>query len=122
MNQILFVYLRTIFMAKMRNDKKYTARHEQLARLVKVWGHSVRIAIVQFLAKQNTCYFGGIHELPITKATVFQHLKELKNPGLMLSEIGTPKIKDCINKKNGGLLGNCSMSLWGSAFAKKNCC
>ena len=44
-------------------------------------GHPARIAILDFLAKRDTCYFGDIHdELPIAKATVSQHLKELKIP------------------------------------------
>ena len=50
---------------------------------------------------QKTCYFGDIHEeLPIAKATVSQHLKELKNAGLIQGEVETPKVKYCINRKN----------------------
>ncbi|HON98233.1 MAG TPA: winged helix-turn-helix domain-containing protein, partial [Bacteroidales bacterium] len=49
----------------------------------------------------DTCYFGEIHkELPISKATVSQHLKELKYAGLIDGEIEAPKVKYCINKKN----------------------
>ncbi|MCG0147928.1 helix-turn-helix domain-containing protein [Phocaeicola vulgatus] len=60
-------------------NKDYSIRQEQLARFAKAMGHPARIAILQFLAKQETCYFGDIHEeLPIAKATVSQHLKELK--------------------------------------------
>lgn len=55
----------------MENNKKYTARQVQLARFTKALGHPARISILQFLAKQETCYFGDIHEeLPIAKATV----------------------------------------------------
>lgn len=51
--------------------------------------------------KTETCYFGDIHEeLPIAKATVSQHLKELKNAGLIQGEVETPKVKYCINRKN----------------------
>jgi len=42
----------------MENDKKYTARQEQLARFAKALGHPARISIMQFLAKQESCYFG----------------------------------------------------------------
>jgi len=49
----------------------------------------------------DSCYFGDIHnELPIAKATVSQHLKELKNAGLIQGEIETPKVKYCINREN----------------------
>ena len=60
--------------------KQYTEKQEQLARFAKAMGHPARIAILSFLAKQDSCYFGDIHEeLPIAKATVSQHLKELKD-------------------------------------------
>ena len=56
-------------------NKDYSIRQEQLARFAKAMGHPARIAILQFLAKQETCYFGDINEeLPIAKATVSQHL------------------------------------------------
>lgn len=74
---------------------------EQLARFSKAMGHPARIAILEFLAKQKCCYFGEINEeLPIAKATVSQHLKELKDAGLIQGEIETPKVKYCINKEN----------------------
>lgn len=85
----------------MDEKKDYTATQEQLARFAKALGHPARIAIMHFLAKQKTCYFGDIHEeLPIAKATVSQHLKELKNAGLIQGEVETPKVKYCINRKN----------------------
>ena len=78
-------------------NKDYSIRQEQLARFAKAMGHPARIAILQFLAKQETCYFGDIHEeLPIAKATVSQHLKELKDAGLIQGEVEAPKVKYCI--------------------------
>ena len=82
-------------------DKAYSIRQEQLARFAKAMGHPARIAILQFLARQETCYFGDIHEeLPIAKATVSQHLKELKAAGLIQGEVEPPKVKYCINRDN----------------------
>lgn len=81
--------------------KDYTPNQEQIARFAKALGHPARIAILDFLAKRDTCYFGDIHEeLPIAKATVSQHLKELKDAGLIQGEIEAPKVKYCINRKN----------------------
>ena len=77
-------------------DKKndYTLKEEQIARFAKALGHPARVAILHFLAKREACYFGAIHEeLPIAKATVSQHLKELKDAGLIQGEIETPKVK-----------------------------
>ena len=72
----------------MDNKKVYMEKQERLARFAKALGHPARIAILQFLAKQEQCYFGDIHEeLPIAKATVSQHLSELKNAGLIQGTI-----------------------------------
>ncbi len=83
------------------NSKNYTIDNEQLARFAKAMGHPARITILQYLSSLECCYFGDIHnELPIAKATVSQHLKELKDAGLIQGEIETPKVKYCINKEN----------------------
>jgi predicted transcriptional regulator len=79
---------------------------------------------MDFLAQQETCYFGDIHEeLPIAKATVSQHLKELKNAGLIQGEIETPKVKYCINKENWKLARELFGEFMGQCICKKgNCC
>lgn len=82
-------------------SKDYSIKQELLAKFAKALGHPARIAICNFLAKQETCYFGDIHEeLPISKATVSQHLAALKEAGLIQGEIETPKVRYCINKEN----------------------
>ena len=68
----------------MEKNRDYTLNSEQLARFAKALGHPARITIMEFLASQESCFFGDIHdELPIAKATVSQHLKELKEAGLI---------------------------------------
>lgn len=82
-------------------ESHYTDEQEQLARFAKAMGHPARVAILGFLARQEHCYFGDIHdELPIAKATVSQHLKELRDAGLIQGEIEAPKVKYCINRQN----------------------
>lgn len=74
---------------------------ERLARFAKALGHPTRVAILLFLVRRATCYFGDINEeLPIAKATVSQHLKELKEAGLIQGEVEAPKVKYCINREN----------------------
>ena len=86
-------------------------------------GHPARIAILQFLAKQETCYFGDIHEeLPIAKATVSQHLKELKESGLIQGEVETPKVKYCINRDNWQLCKELFAGFFGQSLNKKGGC
>lgn len=82
-------------------DKQYTTEQEQMAHFAKAMGHPVRMAILGFLAKRESCFFGAIHEeLLIAKAAVSQHLKELKEAGFIQGEIETPKGRYCINRKN----------------------
>ena len=68
----------------MDAKKDYSLKAEQIARFAKALAHPARIQILQFLARRQECYFGDIHEeLPIAKATVSQHLRELKDAGLI---------------------------------------
>ena len=79
----------------------HTEQEERLALFAKAMGHPTRIAILKFLASQDCCFFGDIHEvLPIAKATVSQHLSQLKDAGLIQGEIFPPKVKYCINPAN----------------------
>jgi len=72
-----------------------------LARYAKALGHPARIAILKFLASANTCFCGEIvEELPIAQATVSQHLKELKDAGLIQGNIQPPKVSYCIDTEN----------------------
>ena len=104
-------------------NKDYTVKQEQVARFAKAMGHPARIAILQFLAKQTTCYFGDIHEeLPIAKATVSQHLKELKDAGLIQGEVETPKVKYCINRENWKLAKELFVEFFDYCTGKKGSC
>src|SRR5699024_9230609 len=83
------------------SEKMSLVNQEVLARFAKALGHPTRIEILVFLASQDSCFFGDIHdELPIAKSTVSQHLKELRDAGLIIGEIETPKVRYCIHKEN----------------------
>lgn len=85
----------------MNKGTKYTAQQIEIAKIAKALGHPARIAILEYLASLDHCYFGDIHdELPISKATVSQHLKELREANLIQGEIEPPKVKYCLNKQN----------------------
>lgn len=78
-----------------------TEEQRKLARYAKAMGHPIRIYILDLLSKQACCYSGDLTEdLPIVKSTLSQHLKELKDAGLIQGEIESPRIKYCINKEN----------------------
>ena len=66
----------------------FTAQQNQLATWAKVLGHPARIAILQHLLKQNTCICGSlVEELGLAQATISQHLRELKDAGLITGTV-----------------------------------
>lgn len=85
-------------MAKMNTINE---EQQQLARLAKALSHPVRIYVLELLSQQSCCYSGDLSEiLPIAKSTLSQHLKELKDAGLIQGETEPPKIKYCLNREN----------------------
>ncbi len=85
--------------------KSYTrfsdAELAQIARYAKALGHPTRLQILEYLDKRSSCFTGDLVDLlPIAQSTVSQHLKELKNAGLIQGEVNPPKTKYCINKEN----------------------
>jgi DNA-binding transcriptional ArsR family regulator len=107
----------------MQEKISLTQKQEALARFAKAMGHPTRLTILLFLAHQESCYFGDIHdELPIAKATVSQHLKELKDAGLIQGEIEAPKVKYCINRENWNIAKESFSELFLELPEKKVCC
>lgn len=78
----------------------FTEKQNQIAKIAKALGHPARIAIIEYLLKVNECICGDIvDELPLAQPTVSQHLKELKNAGLIKGNIDGNKICYCIDEK-----------------------
>lgn len=74
---------------------------QKTARYAKALGHPVRVYVMELLSSQSCCYSGDLSDvLPIAKSTLSQHLKELKDAGLIQGEIEAPRIKYCINREN----------------------
>ncbi len=104
-------------------NKEYKNNEEQIARYMKALGHPARVAIVRFLSEQECCFFGDIHcVLPIAKATVSQHLTELKNAGLIQGEIIPPKVKYCINQEAWSEARELIGALMEGINREKKCC
>ncbi|MDD4234686.1 MAG: metalloregulator ArsR/SmtB family transcription factor [Bacteroidales bacterium] len=77
-----------------------TEEDKKAARYAKALGHPVRIFIIRHLSEQSCCYSGDLTDiLPIAKSTLSQHLKELKNAGLIQGEIELPRIRYCLNNE-----------------------
>ena len=84
----------------LSKKESFTSRQNRIADLAKALAHPARIAILEFLAGQDTCICGDIVEkLPLSQATVSQHLAELKRIGLIKGEIEGPRVCYCIDQK-----------------------
>ena len=78
----------------------FTERQNKLAQMMKALGHPARIAIIQQLLKTNVCICGDlVEELGLAQATISQHLKELKNAGLIRGTIEGTSVCYCIDGK-----------------------
>ena len=84
----------------IHKKEEFSQREQDLANFAKAMSHPARIAILKVLAQKNECICGEIVEvLPLAQSTVSQHLKELKNAGLITSETDGPRSCYCINWK-----------------------
>lgn len=81
----------------MIKTEVFTKELQELARFAKAISHPARLAILQYLAETKTCISGDISDqLPLSRSTVSQHLKELKEIGLIHGEIDGLKINYCL--------------------------
>jgi DNA-binding transcriptional ArsR family regulator len=81
----------------MNKSEKFDSNLQDLARFTKVISHPARLAILQYLAETKACISGDISDfLPLSRTTVSQHLKELRDMGLIHGEIDGLKINYCL--------------------------
>ncbi|MCP9769687.1 ArsR family transcriptional regulator [Lacihabitans sp. LS3-19] len=79
-------------------NEEFTIKDNKLAKYAKALSHPARVAILRLLIKRQACVCGDIvEELPLSQSTVSQHLKELKEAGLIKGDIEGAKVCYCIN-------------------------
>jgi predicted transcriptional regulator len=101
----------------------FTDKQNSIATMAKALGHPARIAIVEYLIKVNECICGDIvNELPLAQPTVSQHLKELKNAGLIKGSIEGNCICYCIDEKAIEKLQNYFAAISKKLEKKNTCC
>jgi len=85
----------------MDSENIISEEQKKIARYAKAMGHPIRMYVLELLSNQSCCYSGDLTEiLPIAKSTLSQHLKELKDAGLIQGETEAPRIKYCLNREN----------------------
>ena len=101
----------------------FTEKQNRLANMMKALAHPARIAIIQVLIKADECVCGGlVEELGLAQATISQHLKELKNAGLIKGTIEGTSVCYCIDEKVWGQYKKEFNALFVSYEPKDNCC
>jgi DNA-binding transcriptional ArsR family regulator len=101
---------------------EFTAKENKLAKQAKALGHPARIAILKLLAGKNTCQCGDIvDELPLSQSTVSQHLKELKEAGLIKGAIDGARVCYCIDEKE-WRIAQASINQLFESYKGNNCC
>jgi ArsR family transcriptional regulator len=81
--------------------KTYMCETKEMARFAKALAHPARIKIMKYLSQSDSCFTGDFVEvLPLAQSTVSQHLKELKDAGLLIAYETPPKVRYCINQDN----------------------
>jgi len=102
---------------------EFSVKENKLARYAKALAHPARIAILHLLAKKQTCQCGDIvTELPLSQSTVSQHLKELKEAGLIKGEIEGARVCYCIDEKEWKTAQIWLNQLFDTYKTGSNCC
>ena len=102
---------------------KFTEKQNKMAKLAKALGHPARIAIIEHLINSPSCVCGDIvGELPLSQSTVSQHLKELKNAGIIKGTIEGPSVCYCINDAVWNELKNDFSIFFNLYQPASNCC
>jgi len=114
-----------IYIHQMGTTKteEFTVKDNKIARYAKALAHPARVAILQVLLKKQNCICGDIvEELPLSQSTVSQHLKELKETGLIKGDIEGVKVCYCIDEKEWENAKNYLSSFFESYVPKSKCC
>lgn len=99
----------------------FTDEQNKIAELAKAFAHPARVAILSLLCQRQSCICNDLVEvLPLSQATVSQHLKELKRIGIIEGEVNPPKVCYCINQK----MWKEAEAIFGKLFQDlpKSCC
>jgi DNA-binding transcriptional ArsR family regulator len=101
----------------------FSDAQNKIASVAKAIGHPARIAILQYILKHNECICNDlVEELPLSQSTISQHLKELKQVGLIKGEVEGPSMCYCINEEVWDETKDIILNLFTSYKGGKSCC
>lgn len=100
----------------------FTEEQNKIAAIAKVLGHPARIAILEFLIKLKSCVCGDlVKDIGLAQPTISQHLKELKNAGIIKGKIEGTSVCYCIDQDNWEEIRNI-LSKFLNKNSVENCC
>jgi DNA-binding transcriptional ArsR family regulator len=103
--------------------EEFSVKDNKIARYARALSSPARIAILQLLIKKQSCICGVIvDELPLSQSTVSQHLKELKEAGLINGDIEGAKVCYCIDEKEWETAKSYLSGFFSSYEHKTKCC
>ncbi len=107
----------------LTKTEEFTVKQNKIAKYAKALGHPARVAILELIVKKQSCVCGSIvDELPLSQSTVSQHLKELKDAGLLKGEIDGVKVCYCIDEKEWENAKNFLGTFFNNYENKNKCC
>ena len=104
---------------------RFSEIHQATAEVLKAMAHPARLAILELLAERQSCICGDItEELPLAQSTVSQHLKALKEAGLIKGEIDGVRVCYCLNEQGIKQLEELALPFIQTlnSLTNKNCC
>jgi DNA-binding transcriptional ArsR family regulator len=110
-------------MKRSSENFEYSPDTEEMAKFAKALAHPARIIILKHLSTSSCCFTGDLLEvLPLAQSTISQHLKELKEAGLIQGEVHPPKVRYCINNENWQKARTLFDDIFDEDFSKIDCC
>jgi len=104
-------------------SEEFTLKDNRIANCAKALAHPARIAVLKLLIQKQACICGDIvDELPLSQSTVSQHLKELKQSGLIKGDIEGARVCYCIDEKEWKIAKETINQLFDSCKGTSNCC
>lgn len=101
----------------------FKKRQNRIANLAKAFDHPARVAIIEYLLSNETCICNDlVNELPLSQSTITQHLKELKQVGIIKGEIEGPKVNYCIDEKVWEEARDMFINIFAKFVLKNDCC
>lgn len=101
----------------------FKKKQNRVAILAKAFDHPARVAIIEYLLSKQTCITNDlVNELPLSQSTVSQHLKELKQIGIIKGEVEGPTMNYCIDEKVWEEAKDIFISMFTRFTPKGDCC